>query len=147
MNKNSVGTNGRHDGNWGELRHVVVDHVDFTTKGDGKGEVGVAEQNSASSAGPTTMSINNSIAGSSLSLGGHSRSSTSSRFTKPSCIKKLNKKHLFGLALLMMVDLIWVGSAGLTKVSSIMHLTCTMEVFIVIVIMYFTLLRLIIRSY
>ena len=32
------------------------------------------------------------------------------------CRSALSKKHVFGIAMLVIVDLIWVGSAGLTRV-------------------------------
>ena len=35
------------------------------------------------------------------------------------CNGSLDKRHMFGVALLVIVDLIWVGSAGLTKVGTV----------------------------
>lgn len=43
----------------------------------------------------------------------HARSSW---LCRPACCRALSKKHMFGIAMLILVDLIWVGSAGLTKV-------------------------------
>ena len=60
------------------------------------------------------MSINNSVSGSPLLSAVDSSQSSSSN--EGSCVKRLNKKHIFGIGLLVIVDLIWVGSAGLTKV-------------------------------
>ena len=121
MNKHPVCTEGGHD-EWGELRHVVVEHVGLLK--DGEEAVGVAGEKSVrvSSSPTNAMSINN-VAGSSLSPDSSttSRWSRSSRSIKNNCVKKLNKKHLFGIALLMIVDLIWVGSAGLTKVYNNIH--------------------------
>ena len=37
--------------------------------------------------------------------------------------KRINKKEIFGVSMLIIVDLIWVGSAGLTRVMRIIIIT------------------------
>ena len=37
--------------------------------------------------------------------------------------KRINKKEIFGVSMLIIVDLIWVGSAGLTRVMRIIILS------------------------
>lgn len=99
-----------------ELRHVIDEDDSGSTRrldDNDKTEVGVARDINASSAGPE-MSINNAIVGSPLSA----RESSYSRSTPmvKSWLKKLNKKHIFGVTLLLIVNVIWVGSAALTQV-------------------------------
>ncbi len=98
---------------WGELTHVSTEAPEQEQLQ--KDAVGVAPAtDGAWKVRKPGMSINNAVSGSPLPSTADSSQSSSSN--EGSCAKRLNKKHLFGIALLVIVDLIWVGSAGLTKV-------------------------------
>ena len=56
------------------------------------------------------------VAGLQNSANDDSMGSNGSRYSR--CNGSLDKRHMFGVALLVIVDLIWVGSAGLTKVGT-----------------------------
>ena len=81
-------------------------------------ERGVARLSSVGVANPeVAMSINNRVSGTALSPSEISPSIIPKAGNR--CYKgRISKKHIFGIVLLIIVDLIWVGSAGLTKVGN-----------------------------
>ncbi len=99
---------------WGEVTHVSTESPEQELLQKDTVGVAPATDGVVRITRKPGMSINNAVSGSPLPSTADSSQSSSSN--KGSCAKRLNKKHLFGIALLVIVDLIWVGSAGLTKV-------------------------------
>lgn len=104
-----------------ELHHVLVEKTTNTDDNHGADNrnpiscsLQVCEGGAALTSSSAGMSINNAIAGSPPPTSQQSAHQSTPVMAK--WLKKLNKKHLFGVLLLMIVDVIWVASAALTQV-------------------------------